>query len=46
MKYYLHKSLGFVDDYFGDIGPKVHTNIFRYYLMKILGYRVTKEKSK
>ena len=40
--YYIHRSLGFVRDYFGEPGPLVQTNIIFYYVMKILGYRTSK----
>lgn len=40
-KYYAHRSLGVVKDYFGYIGPKVRISRFRYWVMKILGYRVS-----
>ena len=42
-KYYGHKSLGFTEDYFGHIGPKVEVNWFWYYALKFFKYHVTKE---
>jgi hypothetical protein len=42
-KYYIHRSLGFVEDYFGHIGPKVKVSCFRYWIMRILGYRTSTE---
>ena len=43
-RYYAHRSLGFIDDYFGYIGPKVRVSVFLYYIMKLFRYRVTKIK--
>jgi DNA-directed RNA polymerase subunit RPC12/RpoP len=44
-KYYGHRSLGFVEDYFGTVGPKIEVCWFRYYLLKIFGWRVTKMRT-
>ena len=41
--YYAHRSLGFVKDYFGDIGPRVKISYIRYLFMKIFGWRVSKK---
>jgi len=42
-KYYIHRSLGPVKDYFGYVGPKVKVFCFRYWIMRIIGYRVSTE---
>ena len=39
--YYIHRSCGFCEDYFGRIGDPVKISFFKYYVMK-LRYRTTK----
>jgi len=42
-RYYGHCSQGFVKDYFGYIGDKVEVSIIIYFMLKITGFRTTKE---
>lgn len=41
MKYYLHRSLGVVADYFGEIGPEFEVCWLRFWLYRLLGFRWT-----
>ena len=40
--YYMHRSTGYVGDYFGSIGEPLKVSAARYYFCKPLKYRVTK----
>jgi hypothetical protein len=40
--YYLHKSLGFAGDYFGEIGPPFKVSMLRFYIFKLFRYRATR----
>ena len=40
--YYLHCSGGFAFDYFGGIGTPFRVSVFRAYLYKWAGYRMTR----
>jgi len=40
--YYMHRSKGYVGDYFGEIGKPFKVSNFKYYFFKLLKYRVTK----
>ena len=40
--YYLHKSEGMVDDYFGHIGEPIKVSAAKHYARKISGFRATK----
>jgi hypothetical protein len=42
MEYYIHKSMGFHNDYFGEIGEPLKVSRLKAFVMNLLGYRVTK----
>lgn len=42
-KYFTYKSLDFIEDYFGYTGPKIEIGFWKYWWLKITGYRVSTE---
>jgi hypothetical protein len=40
--YYMHKSKGYVGDYFGEVGEPFKVSFSKYCFFKSLKYRVTK----
>jgi len=42
-KYYAYESLGVEKDCLGDIGPEIQISHLKYWVMRILGYRVSTE---
>lgn len=42
--YFGHHSCGFIADYFGEVGNKVEVGWFIYLILKLTGYKVTREK--
>lgn len=44
-EYFGHQNLRFADNYFGIAGPKVYVSFPLYWLLRLFGYRVGKEKA-
>ena len=42
-RYYGHRSGGYVKDYFGHEGEKIEVGVIVFWLLKLTGYKTTKE---
>jgi hypothetical protein len=43
-RYYGHRSLGPIRDYFGEPGDKVEVGPLVYWCLRLMGYRTTRER--